>query len=181
MIQGACLENTDTSAFSNVTDAFNGGDQHINATISVHTDVFAFDGMNVGALLGSATLTGPVAFTVFSRTSDSELGTFSTQLDSLDLTGNAGGHSFELMLDPAQTSPGQTTIASSGGDFRVHSFFDVFVELSIDSGAFIPDVAPRVATLESVPEPGTAGLAFLGLAGLVQIALRKAKQARSRR
>jgi hypothetical protein len=125
-------------------------------------------------LLGSVALSGTVDFTVSGRTNNSELGTFATQLTALDLTGSGGGHSFELMLDPTKTSTGQTTISPSGGDFRVSSFFDVFVELSIDGGTPVPDVASRHITLESVPEPGTAGLAFLGLTVLISVSRRKA-------
>jgi hypothetical protein len=178
--QGACVENGATTGFSGITSIFGTG-QAIDATLSLRGDVFAFDGTNIGPLLGSVTLTGTVDFTVSGRTSDSELGAFATQLGSLDLTGTGGGHAFELMLNPEQTSTGSTTISAFGPDFRVSSFFDVFVELSIDNGAFIPDVASRHVTLESVPEPGTAGLAFLGLTVLIGVSRYKASPARGPR
>jgi PEP-CTERM motif len=113
-------------------------------------------------------LTGIVDVTVFGRTSDSELGTFATQMTSMDLTGTVGGHSVEVMLDPSQSSTGSTTITDiSGGNmtlFRIDSFFDIFTEISLDHGPFMAQTdGPTVVTLTS-PEPSTM-IMFIG-AGL---------------
>ena len=83
--------------------------------------------MSVGGSPGTPfTLTGPVSVIAYGRTNDSELGTFNTQMLSMDLTGSVGGHSVEVMLDPSQSTLGQTTIAASGNMFHITSFFDVF-------------------------------------------------------
>jgi hypothetical protein len=115
------------------------------------------------------TLTGPVSVIAYGRTSDSELGTFNTQMLSMDLTGSVGGHSVEVMLDPNQSTLGQTTIAASGNMFHITSFFDIFTEISLDQGAFVPQTnGPTVVTLGTIPEPSTlvmgAIAATLGLA-----------------
>ena len=102
------------------------------------------------------TLTGPVSVIAYGRTNDSELGTFNTQMLSMDLTGSVAGHSVEVMLDPNQSTLGQTTIAASGNMFHITSFFDVFTEISLDHGAFVPQTnGPTVVTLGTVPEPST--------------------------
>ena len=77
---------------------------------------------------------------------------------SMDLTGTVGGHSVEIMLDSQLGSTtGQTTITSLGGGlFNIHSFFDVFTELSLDGGPFQGQIGgPTVVMLQGVPEPST--------------------------
>ena len=58
---------------------------------------------------------------------------------------------------------GKTTITAKGGLFRINSFFDVFVEISIP-GATSPPVGP--ITLVAVPEPSTWAMLLTGFAGL---------------
>jgi hypothetical protein len=101
------------------------------------------------------TLSGPVQTEVKDKVS--QTGTFDTQMLSLDLTGTVGGHAIEVMLDPAKPTVGQTTITAEGGGlFKIDSFFDVFTELSLDNGSFIPqDNGPTHVQLEPVPEPTT--------------------------
>jgi hypothetical protein len=109
-------------------------------------------------------LTGPVETEVFGKVGMTT-GTFNTQMLSLDLSGVIAGHSVQIELNPAQTTTGQTTIASAGpGLYQISSFFDVFTELSLDGGPFIPQAnGPTVVSLGPVPEPSTiiAGLMLL--------------------
>jgi len=120
------------------------------------------------------TLTGPVQIEVFSYV-PGQLGTFSTQMLSMDLTGSVAGHSVEIMVDPGLgSSTGMTTISSLGnGLFNIHSFFDVFTEIRLDHGAFLPqNNGPSVVSLQpAIPEPSswvmgamaaTAGLVYAG-------------------
>jgi hypothetical protein len=106
------------------------------------------------------TLTGTVSIEAFDKWGVTT-GTFNTQMLSMDLTGNVGGHSVEIMLDPALgNSTGQTTITDiSGGHgtlFDIHSFFDVFTEISLDHGPFQGQTnGATLVTLQSVPEPGS--------------------------
>ena len=58
------------------------------------------------------------------------------------------------------------------GQFRVDSFFDVFAELSIDGGPFVPG---PVRQADLVPEPGTFIPAFLGIA-CAAVSLRRTRR-----
>jgi hypothetical protein len=103
------------------------------------------------------TLNGPVQIEVFNY-APGDLGTFSTQMLSMDLTGTVAGHSVEIMLDGnLGNSTGQTSITSLGGGlYDIHSFFDIFTEISLDGGPFQGQIGgPSVVTLEGVPEPST--------------------------
>jgi hypothetical protein len=125
---------------------------------------------NVGGTIIPFTLTGPVNVTTFGNVG-MVTGTFAEQMTSMDLTGQVAGHSVELMLNPTPASTGSTTITDLGGGlFDIHSFFDVFTELSIDGGAFAPGSGSTLLTLSSIPEPSTwimyvtAGLIVSGYA-----------------
>ena len=115
-------------------------------------------------------LDGPVSVEAFDKVGH-VTGTFDTQMLSMDLTGNIGGHAVEVMLDPARPTTGQVSIEDVGGGmFRISSFFDVFTELSIDHSPFIPqDNGPTHVFLTSCPEPST----FLPLVTAAALLMRK--------
>ena len=84
------------------------------------------------------TLTGPVEIKTDGKTGNTT-GSFQTEILSMSLTGSVGGISIEIRESPSLPSPGQTTITDLGGGlYEIDSFFDVFVELSVDGGAFQP-------------------------------------------
>lgn len=84
------------------------------------------------------TLTGSVTVDASEKVRN-VTGTFNTQMTSMDLTGNVFGNSVEIMLDPANPTVGQTSIVADGpGQYTITSFFDVFTELSLNGGPFIP-------------------------------------------
>ncbi|MCH7752361.1 MAG: PEP-CTERM sorting domain-containing protein [Planctomycetes bacterium] len=92
-------------------------------------------------------------------------GIFQTEIISMSLIGVVLGKTVEIRENRDQPSLGQTTITPFGGDFVIDSFFDIFVELSIDGGPFIPQTGgPSRITL--VPEPSSVVLAVLGFVGL---------------
>lgn len=63
---------------------------------------------------------------------------WSTEMVSMDLSGNVGGFSIEIRESPVLPSPGDTAITHlGGGTFQIDSFFDVFYEMSIDGGPWI--------------------------------------------
>ena len=77
------------------------------------------------------------------------------------------------MLNPASAILRVTTVDEvPDGQFRVDSFFDVFAELSIDGGPFVPG---PVRQADLVPEPGTFIPAFLGIA-CAAVSLRRTRR-----
>jgi hypothetical protein len=136
--------------------------------------------------LGTVNLNGDGKVTVFARGSDSQLGTFSTQMTQLDLSGIISGNSalggITLMtrlesedanLPSPPPSTGSTTVSTGPGNgFLVTSFFDVFTEISITGGSswIQQNNAPTEVDLLASPEPGS--LVLLG-AGCLALALRR--------
>jgi len=130
------------------------------------------------ATISNGALTGTVEQEVLGRTFDTETGTWTTELVSLSLSGPVLGHTLTLDLDPSQTSSGTTSIVPlSDGTFRISSFFDVFVELTLDTptplhasrGPIELTLSPVVA----VPEPSTWAMMLLGFAGIGFVAYRR--------
>lgn len=161
---GICVVNPALYGFNGTVRTVDGTGESIDSSISFSAGVYTDSGGHPGTFLGTVSLAGPIGIHYAGRTSDTELGTFTSTLTELDMTGTFNGHAVEVML-ATPTSSGPTTISPSGSEFRVSSFFDVFVEISIDHGAFVPG-PPRIFTLQPVPEPGTVSLMALGLAGL---------------
>jgi hypothetical protein len=84
------------------------------------------------------------------------------------------------MLNPSDQSTGVTTIEELPGmppTWQVSSFFDVFAELSIDNGAFVPG-PERMASL--APEPASYLLIGAGLAIVIFRRAAKAKRLATR-
>jgi hypothetical protein len=126
-----------------------------------------YTGVVMGGMTQPITLTGTVEEVVLGRTFSTELGSFDTEVTALSLSGVVAGHTLTMKLDtdPAHDSTGETTLAADGSVFKIDSFFDVFVELSLDS------MVPLHATvgpihLVAVPEPSTWAMMLLGFAGL---------------
>jgi len=104
-------------------------------------------------------LAGPMQIEVFNYAPGDTGGPFTTQMLSMDLTGNVSGTPVEIKLDPNNATMGSTTITDISGNgtlFHITSYFDVFTEISINGGAPIAqsDGAVRM-TLTAVPEPST--------------------------
>jgi PEP-CTERM motif len=99
-------------------------------------------------------------------------GTWDTEIVSMDLTVQIpGGPTIQIRESPTLPSPGQLAITSLpvGGEVIIaaDSFFDVFTELSVDGGAtWTPADGPMHLVMDAVvPEPGTAAMFGLALAG----------------
>lgn len=87
---------------------------------------------------------------------------FDTEMLGLNLTPPGG---IMIRESPTLQSLGHTRITDMGGGlYRIDSFFDVFVELSLDGGATWTPQSNGPMHLSLVPTPGAATL--LGLGGL---------------
>jgi len=170
---GVCVTPGALSNLVTISDTFPaaGEDLVMSATFSTALTTIA------GAPIGPFDMTGTIEELVAGRTSATELGSWSTPLLTADFTGTLMGHTVSLGLDPMQTSGGTTSIEPAGGGidgFNITSFFDVFVELSIDT---VPPLettrGPLTLTLGAIPEPATAALLGLPLAGLLAIRRRR--------
>jgi hypothetical protein len=101
------------------------------------------------------TLTGPVTTIAYSKAGNTT-GLFDTEMVSLSLVGMAEGSTIEIRESPDLASLGQADIADLGGGlYQIDSFFDVFTELSVDSGPWMPQVNQPVrltlVPIETVP------------------------------
>jgi hypothetical protein len=83
-----------------------------------------------------------------------------------------GGNKLEVVQDADNPSLGQTTIARFGSKFQITSFFDIFVDINLDS---VPPLTTGRGPLhvELVPMPEPAGLALIVLPLLGLAALRR--------
>ncbi len=159
-ISVVCLENITISNFVLTNTPKPGPDELTASDVTLTADVFTNNGGMPGSPINSIVMTGSVDITYFGRTTPTAQGTFDAQITSLDLSGTfmglTGSHSVDAQLNPNQSSTGITTVQEIGkGMFQISSFFDVYAELSIDSGPFVPG-PPR--TLDLVPEPASGAL-----------------------
>ena len=155
---------TFTSIASSIFDA---SGQDIVANASLTAQITAPAQPTVPVLL-----TGTVEEKVLGRTFSTETGDWSTQILSIDLSGPVLGHTLTMGLDPSTPSTGGASVdlvAGHEGQFLVDSFFDVFVELSLDTSP--PQSTTRSAHLALVPEP--ASLALLAGAALAMAVVRR--------
>ncbi|MCK5606101.1 hypothetical protein KAR91_29650, partial [Candidatus Pacearchaeota archaeon] len=76
------------------------------------------------------------------------------EIVSMELTGDVGGIPITIRVSPSPSlqSTGETTIRELGdGTFQIDSFFDVFTELSVQGGPFVPQSNLEPMRLELTP------------------------------
>lgn len=173
-----CLENITISNFTNITSQIVGGNQLTKADVSLNASAFQNTSPGTppgtpGNFIGPIQLNGEMDVTYFNKTTASEFGTFSDKITFLDLSGTfhglTGTHTITATLNPNEASTGQTTVTRIGTEppeFRISSFFDVFAEISIDGGPFVPGPG-RVAQLGETPEPAYYGAVGILLAAML--------------
>jgi len=174
-ISVVCLTNITLSQFVPVSSAISGGSELTVSDVTLTANVFQNLSGMPGVHIGPLTLTGEIDITYFSRTDLSEFGTFNSQITLLDLSGQFLGldkqeHLVEAMLNPHIASTGETTVTpeppppAAPKNFIIASYFDVYAELKIDNGPFVPG-PPRMANL--APEPSYYLLTGCMLAALI--------------
>jgi hypothetical protein len=173
-VPAACVQNATISDFTDIIGALNPtGSQMVSADAVFFADVYTNNSGSPGTLIGPLTAPGSVDITYVNRNLMMPLGTFTADLTAFDFSGALIGHTFMVMQNPSQMSTGVTTIervVPFDDTYKVSSFFDVFAELSIDGGPFVPG-QPIPTSL--TPEPGYAAAAGSILVGIFAFARRR--------
>jgi hypothetical protein len=105
-------------------------------------------------------------------------GSWPIEILTMDLVGNHPTlGKVQLRKSPTLQSTGHYTLTPLGGGltgYSVDSFFDVFVELSLDDGATWRQTdGPFRMNLTSVPEPAAVALVMVGVAGVLALVRRR--------
>jgi hypothetical protein len=136
----------------------------------------------LNGFLGSFTLMGTVDLSLLGRTSDTETGSWTTELTSLSLSGPLLTFgTLSATLDPS-TPTGTTTIEPLGqrGEFLITSVFDVVMDLTLDRPPPLMPLHAKVGPIPveavAVPEPATWAMMLLGFGGLFFAGYREAKR-----
>jgi hypothetical protein len=175
----ACVNPGPFIQTSVVSDMFSVAGQEIMANVTYDATLTPVGGTTI---IGSVALTGTVDETVLGRTSNGETGSFTVDITGLTLSGPLSlpsepllnGKTLSVGLDTSDSSSGTTTITPDGGMFRINSFFDVFVDISLDIPS-APSTSVGPILLIAVPEPSTWAMMLIGFAGLAFAAIRRAK------
>lgn len=97
---------------------------------------------------------------------------FETKIVALDYQLSLPGSTISIRQSPTTQSTGGSTITPlPAGQYRIESFFDVWVELSIDDGQTWTPATNGPSHIELVPAPGMAPV--LGLGALITLRRRR--------
>ena len=161
----ACVSGGSLTLTSVVSSTFDSSGQDITADATYMGELTDLSNAPIGPL----DLSGTISEEIVGRGSDTDTGTWTTDLTALSLTGQALGHTLDLTLGGA--SSGTTSVIPLGENkFQVTSFLNVFVDLTLEGTGLTADVGPVQENLEPVDEP--AGLALFAVPLLALIAVR---------
>ena len=140
---------------STISSTFDVTGQHIvaNATYTAMlTDLF-------GTPIGLVDLSGTMQEDVLARTTDADIGTWFADISTLSLSGTVFGDMLTMTQDLVNASNGSTAIADNGdGTYLVTSFFDMFVDLSLNSSPPETVASGPIYFDVTVPEPSSLAL-----------------------
>ena len=132
-LAGVCLDAGALILAAPVSSSFNASGQDITTAAS-YTGILSDLAHHP---IGSVDLIGTVEQEVLGRTFSTELGTWTTQLVALSLSGPVLGHTATVTLDSTHESVGTTSISALGGAspqlFAIDSAFDAFLDISLDT------------------------------------------------
>jgi hypothetical protein len=113
----------------------------------------------------TAAADGPLSTTITNTSAAGDTtSTFAMEMLSLNLSGASVLGDFMLRESPTKQSLGKHTIASDPRGYRVSSFFDIFLELSIDNGKTWNPANRSMRVLASMP-PAVPGSIFASQIG----------------
>ena len=163
-LAGVCISAASLELTSVVLSEFTASGQHIVTTA-------AYVGLlttTTGTPLGAVALSGTLEQEVLGRTFATELGSWTTNLLALSLTGPVLGNTLTVGLDPSHLSSGVSSVLPGDDQlFRIDSFFDVFIQADLNSVPPLHTTRGPLrfeASATAVPEPATGALLALGAA-----------------
>jgi hypothetical protein len=166
--EDACIAAGTLTLTSVVSSMFKLAGQDIVADAVFSGEVTSIGGTG----LGQINLSGTLEQEVQGRTFSTETGTWTSELIALALSGRFRGHTLDIGLVGSQDSFGTSSVQPSGDQFSIGSFFDVFVDLTLDSTPPLHTTRGPLhfeagATVTTIPEPGGWMLSALPLLSLV--------------
>jgi hypothetical protein len=167
-LKGACITAGSLTLTSVVSSTFNPLGQDIVTNASFTGELTDLGGNPIGPVA----LSGTLEQEVIGRTFSTEPGSWSTEIVAMSLSGPVLGSTLTLSQDASHSSTGTTSLIADGGAFLVNSFFDVFVDLALDSNPPLNTVRGPLhfePAATTVPEP--AGLLVLAPTLIVLLAV----------
>lgn len=167
----ACLQNGSVGDFLSPMSTFPSSNQITTFGATLTADLTVG-----GNSMGPVKFPGTVVVEIFGRGSDTQTGSFNTQMLNFDLSGNIFGNPVLLRQDPTMPSTGMTDVSpipAAGPLYNIHSFFDVFTDLSIDGGQTWTPVTNGPTSVTLTPEPGMWFALSVSLSGLAALRFRR--------